>query len=58
MERCTGDQIKAFSFLSCTASDAKGTKEIKKKKKISGKSHHSQWSWHGKYGQLKARDWW
>ena len=33
MERCTGDQIKAFSFLSCTASDAKGTKEIKKKKK-------------------------
>ena len=42
MERCTGDQIKAFSFLSCTASDAKETKEIKKKKKISGKSHHSQ----------------
>ena len=41
MKRCTGDQIKAFSFLSCTASDAKGTKEIKKKK-ISGKSHHSQ----------------
>ena len=37
MERCTGHQIKAFSFLSCTASDAKGTKEIKKKKRFLGK---------------------